>query len=107
MRHGQFIEVLLLTLVLVSAALAVGTRGRELWIGGLLCVATLGGEMVTSFLPAFDSGMGVSRRAPRDCKVKWGRRDWWESPSASPSPSPSLPLLSIRDWSVARRDSEG
>jgi hypothetical protein len=51
MRQGEFIEVLLLTLVLVSAALAVGTRGRTLWIGGLLCVATLGARWSHHFFP--------------------------------------------------------
>jgi hypothetical protein len=51
LRNGQLIEVLLLTVVLVYAAFAVGTRGRSLWIGGLLCVATVGAKWSYHFFP--------------------------------------------------------
>lgn len=51
LEHGQLIEVVLLTIVLVSAALAVGTRGRMLWIGGVLCVATLAARWSHHFFP--------------------------------------------------------
>ena len=51
MRNGEFIEVLLLSVVLVSAALAAGTRGWRLWVGGLLCLATLGARWSYHFFP--------------------------------------------------------
>jgi hypothetical protein len=51
MRNGAFIEVVLLSVVLVSAALAVGTRGWRLWVGGLLCLATLGARWSYHFFP--------------------------------------------------------
>ena len=51
LRHGQLIEVILLSVVLVTAVFAVGTSGRALWIGGLLCVVTVGARWSYHFFP--------------------------------------------------------
>jgi hypothetical protein len=51
MRHGQFIEVVLLSIVLVSAVLAIGNRGLTLWIGGLLCLVTVVARWTHHFFP--------------------------------------------------------
>jgi hypothetical protein len=51
MRHGEFIEVVLLTLVLVSAFLSIGTHGGRLWIGGLLCITTVVARWSHHFFP--------------------------------------------------------
>ena len=53
MRNGLIIEVVLLTVVLISAVFAVGTSGRRLWIGGLLCLATVGARWSSHFFPNF------------------------------------------------------
>ncbi len=51
--HGQFIEVLLLTIVLVSATFAIGVRGQSRWIGGVLVMVALGARWLQHFFPRF------------------------------------------------------
>jgi voltage-gated potassium channel len=51
LRHGQLIEVLLLTFVLISAVFAIGARGRTLWIGGLLSATTLAARWTLHVYP--------------------------------------------------------
>ena len=50
-QHGQLIEVILFSIVLVSAVLAIGAHGRTLWIGGLLAVGALATRWMQHLLP--------------------------------------------------------
>jgi Ion channel len=53
-RYGQLIEVLLLTLVFVSAVFAVGAQRSAAWMAGILMVLALAAKCADYFLaPAF------------------------------------------------------
>jgi hypothetical protein len=49
LKHGAIIEVFLLALVLISGILAIGARGRTLWIAGLLSATALAARCTPHF----------------------------------------------------------
>jgi hypothetical protein len=51
MPFGNVIELALFTIVLISGALAIGARGRSLWIGGLLCTGAVAVKWTQHVLP--------------------------------------------------------